>query len=87
VKDPQGPPALFLERRSFRRRRLGDAAALLPVAGALLFALPLIGFGSGEEGAGALRAAGLYVFAVWFLLILCAAVLSRALAGDAEHDE
>ncbi|MBK0329129.1 hypothetical protein I5535_17775 [Rhodobacteraceae bacterium F11138] len=39
-QDRQG--AVFLERQSYRRRRLMDAARLLPMLGGVLFALPLL---------------------------------------------
>lgn len=73
--DPESPvpPPVFLERQSYRRRRLMDAARLLPVMGALLFAVPLLWPGADDAGAvdpvpmsHAIR----YIFAVWALLIL-----------------
>ena len=35
-------PPVFLERQTYRRRRLLDAARLLPFLGAVLFAVPLL---------------------------------------------
>jgi len=74
------PPApVFLERRSYRRRRLMDAARLLPVVGALLFLVPLLwGPGPGESASTA--EGMIYIFAVWAGLIVLAAVLARRLA-------
>ena len=46
---------LFLERASFRRRRLGDVARILPVVAALAIFVPvwwmprLVSFGGGWE--------------------------------------
>ncbi|WP_432448930.1 hypothetical protein [Aliiroseovarius marinus] len=65
---------LFLERLSYRRRRVEDAARLLPLLGAFLFLLPLLA----RYASVAQR--GLYVFLVWFGLIAGAALISRALA-------
>ncbi len=72
---PAASPAVFLERQGYRRRRLMDAARLLPLLGAALFALPLLW--PDPESA---RAAGsepvrmsdaiLYVFAVWIALVV-----------------
>ncbi len=73
---------LFLERRSYRRRRLGDAARLLPVFGVILILLPLM-WSPDATGAARLTAwEGVYLFAVWGALIVVAAILSRALAAN-----
>lgn len=63
-------PPVFFERRTYRRRRLMDAARLLPVMGALLFAVPLLWPRAGEAGALATSDAIRYIFIVWALLIL-----------------
>jgi len=71
--DPEGAkkaPSVFLERQSYRRRRLMDAARLLPVLGALLFAVPLIWPRAGETGAVQSSDAVIYIFTVWAVLIL-----------------
>ncbi|WP_252733354.1 hypothetical protein [Paracoccus marinaquae] len=66
---------LFLERASFRRRRLGDAARVLPVVSALLVLLPvwwmprLISFAAGAA----------WFFGLWAALILAVWALHRAL--------
>ena len=67
-------PPVFLERARYRRRRLGDAARLLPVLGAALFAFPLLW--------GAHRTVGglAYVFGAWGVLILLAVLISRLLS-------
>ena len=81
MREQQEP--LFLARRSYRRRRLEDAARLLPWLGAFLFGLPLL-------WTGARTAPGLvYLFAAWIVLIGIALVLSRRLAraeGPGEDD-
>ena len=76
------PPrrALFVQRRTYRRRRMGDAARLLPVIGGILFMLPLLWTG----GAAAGRTAWVmsYVFFVWAGLALLSGVLSRYLETE-----
>ena len=84
------PPApIFLERRTYRRRRLMDAARLLPIAGLLLFLVPIMW--APEADAPASTAAGLiYLFAIWAGLILIAAWMARYLArpnGDTRPAE
>ncbi|WP_227287284.1 MULTISPECIES: hypothetical protein [Paracoccaceae] len=70
---------VFLERRTYRRNRLQDAAKLLPVLGAFLFFGPvfILTTDAGVEGA----TAGwlVYFLGVWLALIVVAAALSRAL--------
>ena len=71
------PPAKpFLARQGYRRRRLADAARVLPLAGAVAFALPLLG-GAGRGTA----TAGLYLFGVWAALILAARLLAPRLGA------
>ena len=65
---------LFLARESYRRRRLGDAARLLPWVGGALFLLPVMF--TRQVGTAA---AGLYLFGAWTALIVLAAVISRRL--------
>jgi hypothetical protein len=66
---------LFLERRSYRLRRLVDAARLLPFLGALLFAVPML-WPQGEDGAILSSNAIFYIFGVWVLLVVVTLVLS-----------
>lgn len=84
MKRPRGP--LFLARAPYRRRRLRDAARLLPVAGAFLLLLPLLwapdarmSLSSGDV---------IYFFLVWLVLIgLAAAFASGLRGGDGADDE
>ena len=73
---------VFLARRAYRLRRLRDAARLLPLAGAFLLLLPILW----QPVGGAARNTawdGIYLFAVWGLLIAVAAWLAQGLtAGD-----
>ena len=83
MKAPREP--LFLARRSYRRRRVMDAARILPYAGIFLLCLPIF-WGSGGEAARTGQGA-VYLFAVWFALILAAFLLSRRLRRiDPEED-
>jgi hypothetical protein len=80
--------ALFLERRSYRQRRLMDALRLLPVLGAFLWAVPLLwsDAAAGGEGVATSRAM-LYIFGVWALLALLAWALSSRLDRSPEKTD
>ena len=45
-----GRTSVFLERETYRRRRIMDAARLLPLLGVALFALPLLWPKPGDPG-------------------------------------
>jgi len=75
VKEPAN--TLFLERTSYRKRRVMDAARMLPLIGVVLVLIPLF-WGRGDGGTSA---ALLYYFGVWLLLIAVAALLSRRLGN------
>ncbi|WP_425049345.1 hypothetical protein [Psychromarinibacter sp. S121] len=76
---------VFLERRSYRRRRVMDGARLLPVLGAFLFLMPLVWVLSPGR---VLRTAGsgIYIFAVWGGLIAVSLLFSRILLRPDEHN-
>lgn len=73
---------LFLARQTYRRRRLMDAARLLPFLGVVLFALPILWSGDADT-----RDAKIYVFIAWFFLIVLAAVLARRLSRQPSEDD
>lgn len=73
---------LFLARRSYRRRRMMDAARLLPVLGAALVLVPLY-----WRPAPGTAETGLYLFALWTGLILAAFGLARGLAPALDAEE
>lgn len=77
----RGP--LFLAPRSYRRRRLRDGARLLPVLGAFLFLLPILWAPAQTEGRDT-APDGIFLFAVWGLLIGIAALLARPLMDQAD---
>lgn len=70
---------VFLERQSYRRRRLRDIMRVLPLIGLLLWMIPLIWpVGSEADPQAAATSTGgalTFIFAVWAALVLIAAVL------------
>lgn len=66
---------LFLERASFRRRRLGDAARVLPVTAALAVLMPVWW----APRAVSFAAGAAWFFGLWAALILAVWSLHRAL--------
>jgi hypothetical protein len=75
MRRPKAP--LFLARAVYRRRRLRDAARLLPLLGLFLLLLPLMWGEPSGKGAGQTV---VYVFAAWAVLIALAAYLAPGLA-------
>ncbi|WP_281984209.1 hypothetical protein [Thalassorhabdomicrobium marinisediminis] len=92
---PMPPPRRrteFLDRGSYRQRRLRDAARLMPVLGAVLMALPLMW--PRDRPDQSLTSSGIiYLFGLWAILVVLAFMLSRLLrygaaaapGGDAER--
>jgi len=78
----RGP--VFLARRTYRRRRLGDAARLLPIVGALLVCIPLLW----RNGSEASRTTDVmfYIFGLWIALAVLAGAISRYLRPSATDD-
>lgn len=70
---PEKP--LFLERASFHRRRLGDAARVLPVVSTLLVLVPVWWAPRLVSYAGGV----IWVFSLWAGLIVAVWLLHRAL--------
>ncbi|WP_207102203.1 hypothetical protein [Paracoccus shandongensis] len=66
---------LFLERASFRRRRLGDAARVLPVLAAGLILVPVWWMPALASFAGG----AVWLFGIWAGLIAAIWALHRAL--------
>lgn len=81
MKKPQKP--LFLARQSYRRRRLIDAARLVPIFGLALMMVPLLWM-TPETGSLAWR--GIYLFAIWAALVIISAFLARRLQALPEND-
>lgn len=74
-------PPVFLERRSYRQRRMMDAFRLLPLIGWMLWLVPTLWSNSDADGVEPVRLsqAIIYVFGVWISLIICGGVLWRYL--------
>lgn len=84
--EPRRRSPIFVERQTYRRRRLADSARALPVLGLLLWLLPLLWGLSGEAPRTSM--ALIYLFGVWIGLIAGAALLIAALSRrrDARED-
>lgn len=67
---------LFLERQSYRRRRLIDMIRMVPVIGALLWAIPLL-WPSGPDSEVSTSVAIIYLFGVWLGMVVLSAILAR----------
>jgi hypothetical protein len=68
---------------TFRSHRARDAALVLPVAGLLLIAPPVVNFFVADITVFGAPLIGVYLFTVWGGLILCAQRLSHRLReGD-----
>lgn len=63
----------FVARITYRQRRLRDAARFLPIVGLVLMLLSLL-WPKGEGGTAQII---IYLFGVWVLLIVLAAVLAK----------
>jgi hypothetical protein len=69
-------PAQFLDLKSYRQKRMLDAAKLLPISGALVFLFPLIYLFVSPHGPISPGITAIYFFVIWLALIL----LTRFLA-------
>ena len=81
---------IFLERRSYRRRRLIDGLKLLPFLGAWLFMLPIFWPGAESDAPQSMSGALHYVFGVWFALILACAslvIVVRVMGAEEERQQ
>lgn len=71
----------FLERDSYRQRRLRDGARLVPLFGAVFMFVPLMW--PREQSDQSLTSSGiLYLFGLWLILVIAAFVLSRFVTLD-----
>ncbi|MEO0402689.1 MAG: hypothetical protein AAF214_09975 [Pseudomonadota bacterium] len=90
MSDPRQPP-VFLERRSYRRRRMMDALRILPVVGVMLWLLPVFwptaADGPDAPAPLAMSNAVIYVFAVWVGLIAAAFALWYVLGSKSGEGE
>lgn len=73
--------AVFVDRRGYRRRRMTDAARLLPILGTGLICIPLLW--KRPEGAEiSTSTVMIYLFLVWGGLAFLAAMISGYLAPE-----
>lgn len=80
--------SLFLGRQSYRRRRLADAARLLPFLGAALLVLPLLWPDqSAGDDAVPLSSAMLYIFVCWGVLIAIGLIFGLIARGLGVRDD
>ena len=77
---------LFLKRRSYRQRRLRDAARMLPVFGLFLMLVPIL-WKPAETARPDTAPDGIYLFIVWFGLVLVAALMAPGLADESGSDD
>ena len=74
----QGPSgSVFLERRSYRRRRLVDTLKLMLLLGGWLFLLPVLWPNGGDPSVEtpAMSSVLIFVFVVWTALVVLSAAL------------
>lgn len=76
------PEPLFLARQSYRSRRVGDAARVLPVIGIILLLLPIL-----WADAARTREGIVYIFVVWAVLIAVVGPISSRLSAQSEEPE
>ncbi|WP_439124484.1 hypothetical protein [Marivita sp.] len=81
--DRPGLPTVFHERRTYRRRRVMDAARLAPVLALVLWSLPLLWPQTGEDTVSSATAL-IYIFVVWAGIIVLTWGLSRLLAEEVD---
>jgi hypothetical protein len=74
---------LFLAPAGYRRRRLRDAARVLPVFAAGLLLLPVL-WAPGNSGHRETAGDGIYLFLVWLAVIAAAGVLARPLRAETD---
>ncbi|MDO5529746.1 MAG: hypothetical protein Q4F71_10115 [Paracoccus sp. (in: a-proteobacteria)] len=84
--EPRPDRPLFLERAAYRRRRLRDAARVLPAVSLLLCVVPVIWTPKAMSFAGG----AIWFFAVWLAIVVLSGVLHLALGrqrGAERSDE
>ena len=84
----RGPP-LFLERGTYRLRRVMDAVRLLPLLGLVLWMIPLLWPSAGDPSGATvpMSRALLYIFAVWAVLIVASGALWLRIRKLPQKDE
>jgi hypothetical protein len=72
---------LFLARSMYRRRRLRDAARLLPVFATLFLILPIL-WSPPDTTARQTSGDVIYFFGLWLVLVLVAAAFAPGLSAE-----
>ena len=75
-----GKMPVYLARASYRQRRLRDVMRVLPFVGFMAWILPMM---AGVAPASSL--VGLYIFAVWLILIVASGLITRHLIHQADE--
>ncbi|MQY43024.1 hypothetical protein GG681_10250 [Epibacterium sp. SM1969] len=81
----------FVDRRTYRRRRLMDISRMLPAFGLLLFVLPLMWLPAPGAEVGAtetsrpLSSVLIYVFSTWVFLVSLSVIFGAAVKRWAQH--
>ena len=75
----------FLERSTYRKRRMADGARLLPILGVILLAVPML-WGTADSGPVTTTSVMGFVFGVWVLLVTFGALLSRYPTSEPDRD-
>ncbi|MEQ9695502.1 hypothetical protein [Shimia sp. SDUM112013] len=76
MSDRRSP--VFLERQSYRRRRLIDSIRMLPLIGALLWFIPVL-WPTGPVSVISTSQAIIYLFGCWLALIVLGLTFARAI--------
>jgi len=77
---------IFLEKRSYQRRRAMGAIKLTPVLGAWLFLLPILWPKGDSAGGNTMSSALIYIFVAWCVLIVGNAILVARVGPDPSED-
>lgn len=76
----------FLDRASYRKKRLIDVSRLLPLLGALGFIMPPVYLFIAPDGTGSPGITTIYLFVFWLGLILFAALLAPKMQERSNSD-
>ncbi|MDO6726489.1 MAG: hypothetical protein ACRBBO_00545 [Cognatishimia sp.] len=77
---------VFLERQTYRRRRLIDWIRFLPIIGLMLWMVPLLWPIEGDKQVSSANAI-IYIFAIWFALVFLKALSAQALRHTADQTD
>jgi len=76
----------FLDQRTYRRKRLIDAAKVLPVLGGIIIIFPLPFLFIDHVLARDAAPLAVYFFGVWVVLIIGSAIFARRIGNPAGED-